>query len=96
MVLAVNLFLAILFLWVLYSFFIFTILGDENHNLVSWFLAVLLRGTIGVPAAVGLSDRLQRRYLRLFVEIKGIDLEGAKISGSKHRSCLIMLERWGD
>ncbi len=56
LVLIAYLFLALLFVWVLCWFLASTILWDNKHNLVSKFLAELLRGTIGVPAAVGLFD----------------------------------------
>ena len=69
------LFLAFFFIWLPCGFFAASVAGDKNHNSVAWFLAGLFFGPIGVIAAAGLSDRTQRRYLRLLVEHKGINLK---------------------
>ena len=71
------LFLAIFFIWLPCGFFAASVAGDKNHNPFAWFFAGLLWGPIGVIAAAGLSDRKQRRYMRLLVEHKGIDLTEA-------------------
>ena len=70
-------FLAFFFIWLPCGFFAALVAGDKNHNSVAWFLAGLFFGPLGVIAAAGLSDRKQRRYLRLLIEHKGIDLTEA-------------------
>ena len=70
--LMIYLFLAFLFIWLTCGFFTASVAGDKNHNLFALFIAGLLFGPIGLIAAVGLSDRTQRRYVRLIAERQGV------------------------
>ena len=54
------------------GFFAAAIADDKNHNGIAWFWGGLLWGPIGLLAAAGLSDRKQRRILRLMAEGQGI------------------------
>ena len=45
-----------------------TIAEDKGHGEFVWGLVGLLFGPIGLLAAVGLSDRVQRKYLRQIAE----------------------------
>ena len=69
------LFLAIFFIWLPCGFFAASVAGDKNHNPFAWFFAGLLWGPIGVIAAAGLSDRTQRRYVRLIAESQGVKFD---------------------
>ena len=45
-----------------------TIAEDKGHGEFVWGLVGFLLGPIGLIAAVGLSDRVQRKYLRQIAE----------------------------
>jgi len=45
-----------------------TIAEDKGHGEFAWGLVGFLFGPIGLLAAVGLSDRVQRKYLRQIAE----------------------------
>ena len=45
-----------------------TIAEDKGHGEFVWGLVGLLFGPIGLLATVGLSDRVQRKYLRQIAE----------------------------
>ena len=48
-----------------------TIAEDKGHGQLVWGLVDLLFGPIGLLAAVGLSDRVQRKYLRQIADNLG-------------------------
>ena len=77
-----SLFLLLLFVWVPCGFFAAAIAGDKHHNSASWFFAGLLWGPIGLLAATGLSDRRQRRILRLMAELQGVTADQIIINPS--------------
>lgn len=57
------------------GFFSAALADDKNHSGAAWFLLGLLWGPVGLLAAAGLSDRKQRRILRLMAEGQGISPE---------------------
>ena len=64
--------LLLLLVWVPCGFFAAAIADDKSHEGFAWFWGGLLCGPIGLLAAAGLSDRKQRRILRLMAEGQGI------------------------
>ena len=70
--------IALLFIWLPCAIYCGTISEDKGHNGFSWFWAGLLFGPIGLIAVAALSDRKQRRYIRLMAENQGVDLGEAK------------------
>ena len=67
-----------LVLWVPCAVFCGTISEDKGHNGISWFWGGLLFGPVGLLAVAALSDRKQRRYLRLLAESQGVQLDPAE------------------
>ena len=65
--------LAILFLWIPCAIFCGTIAEDKGHGAV-WFGVGLFFGPLGLLAVAALSDRKQRRILRLMAEQQGVNL----------------------
>ena len=63
-------------LWILCGLICGMIADDKGHG-GEWFFAGLCLGPVGFIAIAALSDRKQRRYLRLLVEHQGIDLAEA-------------------
>ena len=66
--------LALLFLWIPCAIFCGTISDDKGHNGFSWFWGGLFFGPLGLLAVAALSDRKQRRYIRLMAETQGVNL----------------------
>ena len=64
-------------LWIPCAVFCGLIAEDKGHGGIAWFWSGLLFGPVGLLAVAALVDRKQRRYLRLLVEHKGIDLTEA-------------------
>lgn len=62
-----------MFVWIPCGFFAGAIAADKDHNEIAWIIAGFLWGPIGVIAAAGLSDRRQRRILRLIADQLGAD-----------------------
>ena len=67
-------FIALFFIWIPCAIYCGTTSEDKGHNGFSWFWAGLLFGPIGLIAVAGLSDRKQRRYIRLMAENQGVNL----------------------
>ena len=65
-------FIALFFIWLPCAIYCGTTSEDKGHNGFSWFWAGLLFGPIGLIAVAGLSDRKQRRYIRLMAENQGV------------------------
>ena len=70
-------------LWIPCAMFCGVIAGDKGHRAYDWFWSGLIFGPMGLLAVAALSDRKQRRYLRLLVEHQGIDLEEAPSANEK-------------
>ena len=68
-------------LWLPCAVFSGVVAEDKGHNGIAWFWGGLLFGPVGLLAIAALSDRTQRRYLRLLVESQGIDLKSSQSSG---------------
>ena len=65
-------------LWAPCSVFCGTIAEDKGHNGIAWFWGGLAFGPVGLLAVAALSDRKQRRYLRLLAESQGVQLDPAE------------------
>ena len=81
--------------WIPCACFCGVIAEDKGHGGITWFWAGLLFGPLGLLAVAALSDRKQRRYLRLLVEDKGIDLTEAKAPSANDKAKEILKQRRG-
>lgn len=89
-------FLALLVaLWIPCAVFCGVIAEDKGHGGIAWFWSGLLFGPVGLLAVAALVDRKQRRYLRLLVEDKGIDLLEAKAPSANDKAKEILKQRRG-
>ena len=82
-------------LWIPCAVFSGVIAEDKGHGGIAWFWAGLAFGPVGLLAVAALSDRKQRRYLRLLVEDKGIDLTEAKAPSANDKAKEILKQRRG-
>ena len=65
--------LTLLFIWIPCAIFCGTIAQDKGHGGI-WFGVGLFFGPLGLLAVAALSDRKQRRYIRLMAEKQGVKL----------------------
>ena len=82
-------------LWIPCAVFCGVIAEDIGHGGIAWFWSGLLFGPVGLLAVAALVDRKQRRYLRLLVEDKGIDLTEAKAPSANDKAKEIFKARRG-
>lgn len=82
-------------LWIPCAVFCGVIAEDKGHGGIAWFWSGLLFGPVGLLAVAALVDRKQRRYLRLLVEDKGIDLTEAKAPSANDNAKEILKARRG-
>ena len=68
----------LLLVWLACGFYAGTTAGDKDHHSWNWFLGGLFFGPIALIAAAGLSDRKQRRYIRLLAESQGVQMDPAE------------------
>ena len=62
-------------LWIPWAVFSGVIAEDKGHWGIAWFWAGLLFGPVGLLAVAALSDRKQRRYLRLMAESQSVKFD---------------------
>ena len=78
-------------LWIPCAVFSGVIAEDKGHGGISWFWAGLLFGPVGLLAVAALSDRKQRRYLRLMAESQGVKFDRSE---DESLSDMERLEAW--